>query len=268
MAISGIQAMKPVNEPSEQPSPTGQAARAGNTWRDMQSAFPLTLFAVVLWLVLLEGSKYGVTLLQEHGGVDLPLNWPAFTLSLAAWLVLTAALIAFWTLRKRARLWLLGLRLDRLWRDLRFFLLAALAVGLVYLIGLGGYRLYLEWTREAPGQAFREFIVSVGYQDRTWLYLLGPAVFYPIVEEIWFRGLLYTPLRREFGPYIALPAQALLFAFAHGIVFPVNQFFGGLVFGYAYERTRSLVAPILLHMLGNSMLFVIAWLTPLLGWTA
>jgi hypothetical protein len=56
----------------------------------------------------------------------------------------------------------------------------------------------------------------------------------------------------------------VLFAAAHNVKFPINQFIGGLIFVWAYEKRQTLVAPILLHIAGNGALAVLGW--ALLKW--
>lgn len=114
--------------------------------------------------------------------------------------------------------------------------------------------------------------------ERFWPWLLVACVHAPLFEELIYRGVLYPPLRAGLGRWPAILVNALLFWIAHWVVFGhvtlPNHLIAGIVFAWAYDRTRSLLAPTLLHALGN--LFValcdVSWLLwqehyeSLLGW--
>ncbi len=80
------------------------------------------------------------------------------------------------------------------------------------------------------------------------LTVLTTVVAAPLVEELIFRGLIYTRLRRAFPMIPAMLASALLFGLAHGTV--IHMLYTvplGVLMCVVYERYRSLWAPILLH---------------------
>ena len=74
----------------------------------------------------------------------------------------------------------------------------------------------------------------------------------PFVEEVVFRGLVYTRLCRGMKTWIAAILSAVIFGLVHGtllhLVFTVPM---GLMLCLFYEKYRSLWAPILLHMSFN-----------------
>jgi len=90
------------------------------------------------------------------------------------------------------------------------------------------------------------------------LFIVG-GVIGPVAEELVYRGLIYTFLR-QWGIIIAVSGSTLLFVLSHlpGSAIPVPQLVGGIVFCLAYERSKSLIAPIIIHMLGNTALFSLA----------
>ena len=83
----------------------------------------------------------------------------------------------------------------------------------------------------------------------------------PVGEEVIYRGILYPALREKFGAAKAILISAAIFAVMHNILAmrlfpPVTQFAGGLIFAYAYEKSNSLVYPVIYHACGNGLLFV------------
>jgi membrane protease YdiL (CAAX protease family) len=84
--------------------------------------------------------------------------------------------------------------------------------------------------------------------------LFGGAVVAPFVEEIFFRGFVFTGLRQRFGWKQAALASAGLFALAHFIptsVVPI--FILGLIFAFLFQFSGSVWPAILMHMLTNTV---------------
>ncbi len=75
----------------------------------------------------------------------------------------------------------------------------------------------------------------------------------PVVEEIFFRGLLYRALRNRMSVGRAAITAGVLFGLIHGIVFPLDTLPPRMVFGIIacllYEKTGSLLPGIALHCL-------------------
>jgi len=228
-------------------------------WADWHAFMPFGMFGAILWLGALSLMQYGIAKAAERDLLLPPAGWPDFTWHAALMVVFTAALLGYWAFRRKP-LWALGLSLKRLPGDLWFTLVAMLAVGALYALGGLGYYGYLAATHDEPLEAFRLFLRASAFNEPPWMYIFGVVILYPVLEEVWFRGVLYAPMRRELGRPVAVILTALIFAFAHGNLLPINQFIGGIVFVLAYEYRRTLVAPILLHIAGNGALVAIGWI--------
>ena len=80
----------------------------------------------------------------------------------------------------------------------------------------------------------------------------------PLVEEIIFRGMAYSALRKRLGVAAAAASSALLFAIAHTNVAQTLPVFGmGFVLAVLYETTGNLGASIVFHMINNTLAFVL-----------
>lgn len=82
----------------------------------------------------------------------------------------------------------------------------------------------------------------------------------PVLEELLFRGVVLQGLLRSQRPWVAIGQSALLFGIIHfNPAQSVNAFFLGLVFGWLYYRTRSLVLCMATHGLYNALGFAEMW---------
>ena len=90
------------------------------------------------------------------------------------------------------------------------------------------------------------------------VFALAAIVMAPLVEEILFRGILYPLLKHHGHPRLALWGTSLLFAAVHiHIATFVPLFVFGLILIWIYERTDTLLAPILTHATFNTINFLL-----------
>jgi CAAX protease family protein len=138
-------------------------------------------------------------------------------------------------------------------RRLLFVFLAVLSLGQLggVVIDLAGRRLGLtaHWTEWFDRDLAWGPPLVVG------LTILDTVVLTPIFEEIVFRGLVFATLRRRFGVPGAAVLSAGIFAIAHGygVLGFAAVFWSGLLWAWAYERTRSLLPSIASHAADNLM---------------
>lgn len=84
------------------------------------------------------------------------------------------------------------------------------------------------------------------------LKLFAAGLTAPVVEELLFRGLLYTRAAKGFGRYPALFISALGFGIFHGnLTQGTAAAILGLLLGYAYMRTGALLVPVVMHAASN-----------------
>ena len=84
------------------------------------------------------------------------------------------------------------------------------------------------------------------------LAVVSVCVLAPLAEEIFFRGIFQTMLRKYLkSPWAAVILTSCLFALVHPTPTQVPLFALSVVLGYNYERTGRLMPPVLIHMLFN-----------------
>jgi hypothetical protein len=94
------------------------------------------------------------------------------------------------------------------------------------------------------------------------LFFIVGGMIGPVAEEFFFRGIIYSFLRR-WGVIVALILSTLIFVFCHPVShgIPLTRLVGGLLFALAYEFGGSLIVPITIHTLGNLAIFTISWIS-------
>ena len=84
-------------------------------------------------------------------------------------------------------------------------------------------------------------------------------LFVGVTEELLFRGLFQSFMTTTLPTWIAVHISSTLFGLMHigwqNITEVLFAYLMGLIFGFTYLRFRSLVAPILMHGLGNIVMF-------------
>ena len=88
---------------------------------------------------------------------------------------------------------------------------------------------------------------------------ISAAVISPIYEEIFYRGFIYRWLRTRIGFIGAILLSSIIFTIVHiptYNVMPVN-FFSGIIFALAYERTNSIWPSVIIHGLTNGIMVLL-----------
>lgn len=95
---------------------------------------------------------------------------------------------------------------------------------------------------------------EVLYSPSLMVQILCLGIVTPIMEEYIFRGLIFKRLRNRFPVRRAIVSSALFFGIYHGnLVQMIYGTLSGILLAYLYEKYGSLKAPILAHMLMNTV---------------
>jgi uncharacterized protein len=137
---------------------------------------------------------------------------------------------------------------------------AFIAFGVILALVVDGLARYLPIPKSLPMDTF--------FHDATSAYMMAAfgISLAPLLEEMFFRGLLFPLARRSFGLVAGVLLTALAFAAIHGAQLgyawaPVLSIFVvGVVFTVVRWRTNSVAASFLMHCGYNFALFAALWI--------
>jgi len=87
--------------------------------------------------------------------------------------------------------------------------------------------------------------------------LISGAIVTPFFEEVLFRGLIQSAIRSLVsGPWLAIAISSAVFAAVHPQGHWAGIFIMGMLFGYAYEKSGSLLRPMFIHVLFNGLTLI------------
>ncbi len=112
-----------------------------------------------------------------------------------------------------------------------------------------------------PPQPFEEVLRQVVTRNELLLMLLVGSVLAPLVEEVYFRGMVYPVLRQYLGMTWGMIVSGILFGMMHWDLWrTVPLALGGIILAYIYERSRTIYAPWIAHGVWNGVMAVIVYL--------
>lgn len=130
-----------------------------------------------------------------------------------------------------------------------------------------GAMIPLEFVYEQIGLEMDETtgLIFEGLLKEPWGYV-AVGILAPLTEEVVFRGAILRTLlgmMSKRNHWVAIMISAAIFGAVHGNAAQfVNALFMGLLLGWMYYRTRSLVPGILLHWVNNTMAYILTNLLP------
>ena len=204
--------------------------------------------AIIYWFVFLalqvlaEGIIQGVYLLWKGPGAVLDATGTILTMVLFS--VATMALFLWQKWAVVARHWIQ----TRPWVVLIWCVLAALGT----IIPSGWLQ---EQMPELPNLVEEEFDMIL--RDRYGYFVVGLLV--PLAEELVFRGaILRSLLKWNSRPWVAILISAVLFSAAHMNPAQIpHTLLIGLLLGWLYYRTDSIVPGVVFHWVNNTVAYVL-----------
>jgi uncharacterized protein len=117
--------------------------------------------------------------------------------------------------------------------------------------------MHLDKVLPPPGWFLELFDRLFESDHGIWGGILRVVILAPVVEELIFRGVIFSGFQRIYPAFWAIFFSALLFALFHLNPWQLGPtFLLGLILGFVRLRTGSLLAAIFTHALHNLMIFL------------
>ncbi len=225
--------------------------------RDILKAF----FWLLVWLIII----YPIEISLEKLFPDLNLPWDTL---LSSYLIYLFMFILVWifAVRKSRHKWrAVGFRSFSIKQA---FTLAVVGFLLSKAVGIAYGYLVREFLGYVPSD---EIFIDVPDLFGTGfigiaLAIFSVGIFFPIIEEVFFRGFIYTYLRDRYGIVLGIILNGIIFGVFHlhpWLILPITVM--GFFLAYFYETTGSLGSSIFLHSLNNIVSVVTLYIVALYG---
>ena len=244
-----------------QGSSYGKPKNPFSTKKILQIAFPFFTFLAVKLIASNVLSMMGTNLpdllkakimVQDEAG-----NFTGFTGDAVIVISAIASLVAVWSIRKKATLFVTktgeDMRLSHLKKEpvSRWIVLIVTTVGAVL-----GLNLLFNIAGFVNNSEAYQDVVAVQYGGSFWIGLICYGFISAFAEEVAFRGILYTGIRRLVNGKFALIVSAVIFGVYHGNeVQSFYAFIMGCLIAYAYEYFGTFWVPVLIHVLANVLAY-------------
>jgi membrane protease YdiL (CAAX protease family) len=160
----------------------------------------------------------------------------------------------------------LGLSLRNFWKNCLYAALGYLSLlPVVGVIMLATFFLASLIRYEPPVQEIVKIFMEEKSTGMLIFSTLFAAVCGPIAEEFFFRGFMYPAFKKRIGMFRGMLLTSVVFSALHAHwvgLLPIIAL--GMLLSYLYEKTGSLVTPIVVHVCHNMVMvllvFFIKWL--------
>jgi uncharacterized protein len=165
------------------------------------------------------------------------------------------SLIATFRLKFKQSFSILGIKREELLKNVCL----GLIVPIVFIATLYLVKVFVTPQIEAFSFGKKIFLSACENRVDCGLFFINTMFFAPLIEEPVFRGILYSPYRKKYGPILATLFTAAIFSVVHLSGY-IEQFFNGILFAVLYEKTESLITVLIAHSVFSlSITLLVIW---------
>ena len=139
-------------------------------------------------------------------------------------------------------------------------------LGVVFVLGMSAavsVNVIVSLSQIARFSPKYQQVSEVIYSGGLFMEIVSAVISAPILEELFFRGMIYKRLRDMINVKAAVVISALFFgAFNGNLVQFVYAFIIGLMLAYVYEKFKTIWAPVIFHIGANLISVLITEFMP------
>ncbi len=159
--------------------------------------------------------------------------------------------------------------------DLAVVISKTLSIAFIFFMFASKTKLYVQRARtivwlQAVLLSISLFVINISTADlltklfnfstvpnTSWIKIVSAVLISPILEEVIFRGTMFSLFKRKTPLFIILLITSALFSLYHSNLggYPI-YFIGGWIFGLMYYQTRNIWVPILMHCICNAFVCI------------
>ncbi|CAI2605773.1 hypothetical protein AKUA1404_00410 [Apilactobacillus kunkeei] len=111
------------------------------------------------------------------------------------------------------------------------------------------------------GTIYQKLVHMTSFTDvrLQYFFIIISVILAPIVEELYFRGLIFTYVNKTTNLTTALIISSLFFGLAHSLFNPfifITHAIVAIFIGLARNKSNGIIAPIIMHMIWNLLIFL------------
>lgn len=231
------------------------------TFRDVPWSWLDLLVGVAPIGVYIAGYNVALSLLASLQVRSEAAGWVFFGFELI--LMVWSFAYPLWRARRYGMRWRIPLRT----LALESLIAIPLWFGVVFVVGIARLVYTLVFGID---ESLVPSVAGANPRGLTW-FLFLVAIYAPIAEELFFRGMIYNGLRRRMPWGVAAILQGAMFGVMHwySVTYVGWATLLGILLAVAYEWRKTLITPIAIHVCQNLFTFVavvvMAMNTPMLG---
>ena len=149
---------------------------------------------------------------------------------------------------------------------IRYTALGIKRLGVVFVLGMSAavsVNVIVSLSQIARFSPKYQQVSEVIYSGGLFMEIVSAVIAAPILEELFFRGMIYKRLRDMINVKAAVVISALFFGAFHGnLVQFVYAFIIGLMLAYVYEKFKTIWAPVIFHIGANLISVLITEFMP------
>ncbi len=156
--------------------------------------------------------------------------------------------------KRKGRLRDLGVRYYSIGKTLWYTLISLIAIFIISFAYV--FVMNSVFGIEAPASKIEVLVKNQSISNN--ILLIVVAFIGPVIEEVFFRGFLYSAFKKNWGVLPALLLSSVLFSIVHLQLYSfVPLMIIGWLLAYIFEKTKSLFPAIFLHGVYNLILILI-----------
>ena len=224
-------------------------------WNALDGIIAIAFVAIMLVGVYFGSAKVLVILGDQEFLNTSTISNVSFSILYGIQVILMFGVVWFFAIFwRKSRFKDLGLRYYSIAKTLWYSLILLIAIFVISFLYV--FIMNALFGIEAPSSKMETLIKNSSVSNI--ILLLVVAFIGPIIEEIFFRGFIYSAFKKSWGTNVALFLSSLLFAIVHLDLFSLLPLtIIGWLLAYLYQKTKSLLPAIFLHAVYNLILILI-----------